>query len=338
MKYAWYLLFLPSFHPVLMCQETQFRSFYQNQGIYNPAANSKILTPQFTYLARWQWISYYTSFDGSGGEPISQQLLFMYPFPKTGVTLSSFFLQDQLGPLRNNSIQGSLSYRVKISRQEYLSFGIASSYSYRYLQHDLYRSHIPEDPLILSFSSSPTEDPYFHSGIYYQTQTIAVGMGIRNLWIREENPNPSTNVSPAHIRSYLHGSYVFHLNRKISTRIDKKRRKRIRQKTHLSLSPRFLFQTDYKKLHTLNMSMNLNYHQQFELELGTRNVESTSIMVGYHLLYEKNLFLGCAFDLSVQHQQVKSPSSYEILLNYRLPNFSREKKPIQTPRYIHESF
>ena len=104
-----------------------FYGFSQQDPVYTQYMNN-LLTIQpayagisgslnFTGLSRAQWV-------GFDGAPNTNSLTISGPINKYNIALGLSIVNDQWGPLRQNGINIDYAFRVLLSRDQYLSFGL----------------------------------------------------------------------------------------------------------------------------------------------------------------------------------------------------------------------
>ena|SRR5688572_27857966 len=138
-------------------QKPQYTQYMFNGLIINPAVAGSDNAPSLTFLNRNQW----TSIEGA---PITQTLSGHTLFGASRMGAGLSIINDKIGVHRNQNIQGSFSYRLKISQQTFLSMGLQGGISIRKSTY--------------SSLNGPTPDPRAHN-LSHTSPTLGMGLFLR---------------------------------------------------------------------------------------------------------------------------------------------------------------
>ena len=295
-------------------QDALFSQYMFSQIFYNPAWAGLDGTTYVAAAHRTQWAGYSSSFDGNDGAPSTQLLSFVMPLPKgldgAGLTV----IRDQLGAVTNYEIQVSLAYQKEMPFGT-LSFGIRPSLFSHALDFNQFRAVDPEDPLILGFGQESQMKPDLSAGVYFSGRKFFGGVAVNHLL------QPSFDFSIDNLDNNLEPSFNFYggYNYQVSPSI--------------LLTPSVFVRSEFNTL-SFDLGALATYKDSMWGGLSYRLEEAVVLILGYSFLKDKSLRFAYSFDLVVQSQEAKEPTSHEITLRKTL-SFTPPgpRKIVRTPRF-----
>lgn len=298
-------------------QDAQFSQYLFNQLYLNPAtAGINKEWTEVNFIHRSQWLGYSPTFD-QGGAPNTQVLSISTPLTKYRIGLGFHFVNDQLGPLRNNELQLSLAYHLPLPNDATLSFGARGGLYNHMVDFNQLRFVDPTDPLNIGGKQSEFSQD-FAVGVHYRSKKYFGGVGINHLQRSSFSygfDDLFFNALQRHMN--VMAGVNFEINR------------------YFTLTPSVLMKTDFNQWSVEGGIMG-TYDEKINFGLSMRETEAAIAMIGLRLTKDNRLHLGYAFDYTLQARNAKEATSHEILLSYRLPVIKfYEPSVIRTPRFRH---
>lgn len=291
-------------------QPTQFSQFQLNQLYFNPAAAGADGATRLQLMHRSQYSGYQGTFD-EGGAPTTQFFSASVPIKNLGVGFTAY--NDKIGALTNQSFQLAAAYRLPLSNGT-LAFG-ASAGIYRVaLNYNLLRPNEPGDPLIATGVVGEIH-PDVNVGIRYETSGYYVGVSVNHLLPANYKLGTEQATNPLVPTYYVNGG----VNLEVGYLFE--------------VQPFAMAKSDLSSFSVEGGAM-VTYNQRFWAGASYRMQDAIILMAGINLLQNQSLRLSGAYDIVTGATSVKAPSSFEVLLSYRLPAPKLGKKTIvRTPRF-----
>lgn len=301
--------------PIWAQQPAQYALFHLNPMLWNPAYAGLEYSLNATAGYRKQW----TQLPGS---PESQYFSMHLPWYIVGGGLGMTLENDVLGAGRWASAQVNYSYHLPLGNG-LLSLGLGAGVVQRTLDGAQLRtpdgSYEPgagidhNDPLLpIAVESGNT--PSFHTGIFFQSERINLGIGIRHLTA----PNismPSRNQSIERLISLQMGMN-FPVGRT------------------MNLQPHLLLRSDGRQIQT-DIAATVQIQERFFTGISFRGYstetgDAIAFMAG--LPINDYLSMAYAYDITVSGLRQVSNGSHEIVLQYNLQKAIGRGRP---PRIIY---
>ncbi|NMM47148.1 PorP/SprF family type IX secretion system membrane protein [Marinigracilibium pacificum] len=296
-------------------QDVPLSQFMFNKVYYNPAYSGVEGLTKFTALHRTQWAGYNTTFDGNGGNPVTQMLTMNTALLKMSSGVGFYVVNDRLGPQSNLEIQGSFAYHLRVGDSK-LSFGVRAGAFSQTIDFDQYRAVNPDDPLLGSGKETQIR-PDLSIGAWFQHEDFYIGVSSAHITEAEFDFNVESLRNPIKTHLYLMGGYDYDLN------------------YDFTVTPSILVRTDLVQ-YSFDLAVLGTYKEKMYAGLSYRQEEAIIAMLGYSFLKENAMKVGYAFDYIVSEQSAKQATSHEIMLSYTLPVLPpAAKKVIRTPRFRH---
>jgi type IX secretion system PorP/SprF family membrane protein len=294
-------------------QIAQF-SQYMFNGIYiNPAyaGYKDVFYGHMVY--RKQWV-------GINGAPQTTMLSVDGSLSK-GSNIGFVYTNDQLGAIYTNSFMVDYAYRIKVSENGRLSFGLSAGMVF----HGLNRSKLSEEQDDqLAADSKNVWKPSFDAGVYFDTKNFYAGFSIVGI-IGNKTDTKSFQVIRTEANYFLTVGGVIPLNEK------------------LKLLPSTLLKTDLKNPLTFDINALLMINEKFsvggsyrtgvlwftDVENNTKQKDALSLIA--EIYATDRIRIGMAYDFDLNKVTTGANGSFEISLGYYL---TKNKPKYVTPRYF----
>jgi type IX secretion system PorP/SprF family membrane protein len=291
-------------------QDPQFTQYMNNGLFYNPATAGKDGNYRFSILHRNQWFNY----NGlNGPAPTTQLVTATGAYNKLGYGLH--LVNDQIGVFNNQELNLSLAYHKKLG-MGVLSIGFSGGAFSSTIKFDELRLINP-DPRVPQNGRETSMNVNFGGGVFYDRDNLFFGLSSRHLNQPAFDFGDGASINQLKNHTYLLMGY------------------RIKPMAFLSIEPSILIKS--VALHTLSYDVSViaTHNQKISGGLAYRGEESVSFLAGYSLLSDKSLRIGYSFDLVIDGQMAKSPTSQEFMVTYHLPkSVGGLQRVIQrTPRF-----
>lgn len=307
MKYNNIIIRLAVFISLVFGQELYAQQQPQyTQYMYNPLSinagyagtNEKL---EAVLLHRSQWV-------GIDGAPRTQNFgIHGEMGEKVGLGLSA--TNDNLGPMSQQYISGNFAYKLNLTQNTILSFGVNagvnlmnidwSEGTYQSQTDNAFNSNINSARLIIG------------TGGYLYSEKWYLGLSVPNFIITESYDDIEESVIRRKVHYYLQGGYVFDFNE------------------NLKFKPSFLAKVVEGAPVTYDVSANFMFKEKFVLGAGYRFTDAFSALAGFQIA--PSLFIGYAYDRSVTKLQKYNDGSHEIILKFNLQNRTKIAK---SPRFF----
>ena len=189
-------------------QDAQYTEYMYNTMSINPAYTGTRSAMSIAALHRSQWV-------GLEGAPQTQTFNIHSPVGKN-VGLGLSVTHDEIGPTNETYIDIDYSYRLMLSENRRLSFGLKGGGHFLNVNFAKLNQYIPE--LTTDDNVRNRFSPNVGIGIYYYSKQSYIGLSIPNLletnhFYNSSDSEASTNyIAKENINYYLIGGYVFDLS------------------------------------------------------------------------------------------------------------------------------
>ena len=284
-------------------QRPALSQYMLNNYYFNPAYSGEGELYSFSFLHRTQWTGY-EDYTGSKGAPATQLFTATANLDSTGHTVGFMFSRDRVGYF--NAFQGELSYAYKIliTKESTLSVGARGGIATQSVDQARYVIKHPNDPY-LEGGTQRESKPDVTLGIWYNHRKYYAGISARGFIT---NANYQTLGIESGKTIFITGGYHF----KTSGR--------------LTITPSAQLVTSRVKT-LVQGGVMLLYNDAVWGGVTYRPEESVSVLLGFSFL-ERKLRLGYGFDITAGNKELKTGTSHEIMLNYRLGKL-HVKKPVK---------
>lgn len=284
-------------------QDPLYSQYMFNTLAFNPAYAGSADVFTVMALSRHQWV-------GFAGAPATQTFLAHSPLKGENMALGLTALTDRAGPLRQTGAQLDYAYRIRVTDESRLAFGIKGGFNI--IQADIASlSTVEVDPANVNIQGQLL--PNFGFGLFWHSERYYAGFSIPKLLENEIVAGGATPlISASEARHYyLMGGYVFDIDRDIK------------------FKPSFLL----RRVEGAPMSLDLNANFLFRERIwlgGMYRVGNSFGLLGQYQVNDQ-FRVGYAFDLTTTRIGAYNAGTHEIMLNYDL-RFVKGKTI--SPRYF----
>ncbi len=302
---------------VVAQQDPMYTHYMYNTLAVNPAYAGSRGALTLTGLARKQWVGFDgapTSITGTAHTPIFGE--------KLGLGIS--FVNDKIGPIKNNQIYVDLAYHLKLNAKSKLSFGVkggANMWSANLSQ--LKTGNTLQDASSYSYNISNNITPNLGAGVYYYRERFYLGVSVPKMLQNKvgSTSQVDANGNPSGTSSLLKEQFhyftiigaVFNLSE------------------GLQLKPTALVKAT--KAAPLQADLTAMFIIQEALHLGAmyRTNDAIGGLIGFNI--NPQFYVGYSYDFSVTNKTTKyNAGSHEVMLRYDLVYNNKTK--IKSPRYF----
>ncbi|WP_018471931.1 PorP/SprF family type IX secretion system membrane protein [Echinicola pacifica] len=295
-------------------QDAQFTQYMYNGLYYNPAYAGREDGYQFSALHRSQWLGYSTT-SGQGGAPTTQLVTATGRIPGKSIGWGFSFVNDDIGPVTSQELNLSAAYHLKM-RRGHLSLGVSGGFFSNTINFDEIDVVNP-DPTIPSNGDETQMTANFGAGLMYEAPKYYISLSSRHV------NEPTFEFGEDSFENQLVNHSYLMVGYKIKTF------------AQVTFDPSFLLKSEGFDNFSYDLSVIATHNDRISGGLSYRGEESVSVLFGYKLLRDRSLRIGYAFDIVVNGNEAKSPTSHEFMLTYNLPSVSKKIESIiqRTPRF-----
>jgi type IX secretion system PorP/SprF family membrane protein len=300
-----FLLFFTCLNQGKAQQEPMYTQYMHNPLTVNPAYAGSTDMMSAMFLFREQWV-------GFEGAPKSRTLTLSAPVTKYDIGVGFSYINDELGPVKQNSFYADFAYHLTLGRKAKLGFGLKGGFDM--IQIDLMN-------LTLDQRNDGTFEQNFDEefilnfgiGLYYYTDRFYLGMSVpRMLSNSYDNDGVNTTSLGYKERHYfVTGGALFDIN------------------DYIKLKPSVLSKIVLNAPISIDLSVNCILYDQLWLGTSYRIDDSMSFMIHYQLTDQ--LRIGYAFDLTESELRKYNNGTHELMVAF---DFQFNKKKVMTPRYF----
>lgn len=305
-------------HMIYGQQSPVFSHYAFNKSYWNPALTAQDGISSVMLISRGQWVGYEPSFDEESAAPATQYFNYSSLNDIKGIPfgIGGTIIYDQLGPLSDIELDLSFAFHKDFSRGV-LSFGLSPRFVNRILDASSLIAVNPDDIRVGGRISEMKID--LAAGVAYQANDYSVAIGLNNIL----RPDYDYALSDLAINTSSRENYELNLMVDYNYLLN--------QKT--VLIPTLLLRSDFATW-TYDIGLRAVYQKKAWLGLSYRASDAVSLFLGYSFLKDNDLKIGYSFDLIVDNQEAKQPTSHEIYLRYNIATLGlRSKKVVRTPRF-----
>ncbi|GHB60925.1 hypothetical protein GCM10007390_13330 [Persicitalea jodogahamensis] len=292
-------------------QPTQFSQFQLNQLYFNPAAAGADAVTRLQVIHRTQYAGYQGTFD-AGGAPSTQLFSASTAIKNWGVGFTAF--NDKIGAWSNQSFQLAGAYRLALNSGN-LAIGASAGLYRSAIDYNILRARDDGDPIIGTGVVGEIH-PDVSIGVRYETAAYYVGLSANHLLKSEYKLGSDLATNPLIPVYYLNGG----VNLEIGYLFE--------------VQPFAIVKSDFSSPIAIEGGVMGTYNQRYWAGISYRSQDALIFMGGINLMSNQSLRLSAAYDLVIGSPTLKTPTSYEVMLSYRLPAPKFGKKTIvRTPRF-----
>lgn len=291
-------------------QDAQYTQYVYNTLAINPAYAGSRGVFSINALHRSQWV-------GLDGAPTTQTLNFNTPVSeRVGIGLS--IVNDEIGNGTNQDtyFDGTFSYRIPVSNEADLSFGLKVGGQLLNIDFNRLRNFDASGTFVSPPNIDNRFEPNFGAGIYYSTAKFYLGLSVPNFIETEhfDTSGQSSNLlATERINLYLIAGVVKDLS------------------ADWQFKPAVLFKGVQGAPLQADLSASFLYQERLSLGAAYRWSAAWSALVGYQVT--EQFLVGLAYDRETTDLGNSSfnDGSFEVFLRYEFLNSFNK---VLTPRFF----
>lgn len=285
-------------------QDPHYTQYMYNQSIINPAyaGINEYLSTGILYRSQWL---------GMDGAPTTGTAFLHTPVAKNlGVGVS--FVNDNIGPVTENSAFADVSYTLRLGKGHSLALGVKGGVTMQEIGLFSKINNTLPNKGDIAFSEDSSETLFSAgAGLFYFTNKYYVGFSVpnflQNTYIEKSNRKFGTDV----VHMFLTGGYVFDLN------------------NDWKLKPSTMLKMAVESPLSADLSLNTLYREKLEFGVTYRLQDSFGAMVNYRIT--PKLRIGYAYDYITSDLSYKTSGSHEVIVLF---DVFYKKKVSSSPRYF----
>jgi len=297
-------------------QDPQYTQYMYNTQIINPAYAGSRDVLSFGLLGRTQWVN----FDGA---PQTGTFTINGPIgalKNMGLGLS--IVVDEIGPSVESNITADYAYRINLSNDGILSFGLKAGVDL--LDVDFTKLNIADAGDVFDNNNVDNRlQPQIGAGIYYNTERFYAGLSVPNFL--ETNHFDESNIAEVindplavgnttaaeRMHYFLIAGYVFDLSENVK------------------FKPATLIKVVEGSPLQWDASANFLINEKFTVGAAYRWSAALSAMAGFQV--SDSIFIGMGYDYQTTDIESFSDGSWEVFLRFDLFN---KPERVLTPRFF----
>ena len=284
-------------------QDPQYTQYMYNMNVVNPAYAGSFDGIAVGALYRSQWV-------GLDGAPNTGTLAVHAPVGRR-VGLGFSFINDEIGPVRENNAYADFSYTLPLGNESKLAFGVKAGATFHNIGLTGLDVIDANDPFLQENVDAVT--PNVGAGVYfYKPNEYYISVSMPNMLnsVHLDATN-GTKVGSETQHLFAAAGYVFNLS------------------DNFALKPHGLLKVAFDAPVSFDLNANLFMYNIVEVGVGYRLEDSFSGMINF--MVAPNLRIGYAYDSIRSDLNIATTSSHEIFINF---DFSFTKKVSRSPRYF----
>jgi type IX secretion system PorP/SprF family membrane protein len=290
---------------VAHCQQDPVYTQYLNNLLtVQPAYAGSSGVLNVTGLSRAQWI-------GFAGAPNTNTLTIQGPLRRYNVGLGITIINDKWGPIRQNSIYFDYAYHLKLTHDQYLSFGLQGGFN-------LYQAYLTDlvinDPSdqVFAYDVNLKMLPNFGVGLMWHSDRFFLGASIPKILKNSLQSQSNETVFREVLHFYGMGGYVFFLD------------------DVFKLKPTLLYRWAERTPSYIDFSGTLIIADK--VWVGATYRLKNSYGLTFQFSVNNQLKFGYSYDLTTFHPTQVNSGTHEFMLSYDFTNARRGRQI--TPRYF----
>lgn len=185
-------------------QDPMFTQYFFNPLSVNSGYAGTREAMHVALVAREQWV-------GIDGRPRTQSLVIHSPLKNEKIALGMSFLRDQIGPVQSTGIFGDIAYRIQLTPNSRLAFGLKGGVTLFTADLSSLTGTQENDP---SFSQNLQNAPMPNvgAGLYWWSERYFVGLSAPKLIENNLSPGNALEQGSEKRHFFAMAGYVFTLN------------------------------------------------------------------------------------------------------------------------------
>lgn len=306
-----------------MLSAVSFQGFSQQDPVYTQYMNN-MLTIQPAYagisgalnitgISRAQWV-------GFEGAPNTNSLTISAPLKRFNVAVGLSIINDKWGPVRQNGLYMDYAYRIRISENQFVSFGIKGGFNiYQAYLRDL-AINDPNDP-VFAYDINFKFLPNMGLGIMWHSDRFFVGASAPKILKNRIQSQQSETVYREVLHFYGMGGYVFYIS------------------DVLKFKPTFLYRWAERTPNFVDLTGSFLLYDRVWVGVTSRIPTSPGLIStfnSYGFIFQFNvnnqLKFGYSYDQTTFHPTQVNSGTHEFLISYDFVSSRRSRQV--APRYF----
>jgi type IX secretion system PorP/SprF family membrane protein len=269
-------------------QDPLYSQYLNNPFVLNPAYAGLTDNLNLSLSYRTQW----ASFEGS---PKTANLNGHMSLVNNKMGVGAMFISDQIGNSTINEFFGSYSYRINVTDDKVLSFGLQAGFANYQIDNSKTNPFDKTDALFIG-SNSETK-PSFGFGAILKSEKFFVSLSVpRMLKTTVETQGKQASLYTQHY--YLMGSYLFFVSERIR------------------FKPSVLAKLVGGAPASMDLNASLIIHESYQAGVLTRNFNTYGLFL--QAILKDSFRLGYTFEVPTGSSVGSNFTSHEITLGFRM--------------------
>jgi type IX secretion system PorP/SprF family membrane protein len=285
-------------------QDPVYTQYLNNLLTIQPAYAGMTGCLNVTGISRAQWI-------GFAGAPNTNTLTIQGPLRQFNVGLGISIINDKWGPVRQNGIYVDYAYRIQLSQDQYLSFGMKVGFS-------MYQAYLTDltindqsDP-VFAYDVNLKILPNVGAGIMWHSDRFFLGASMPKFLKNQVQSQSNESVYREVLHFYAMGGYVFFLD------------------DVFKFKPTILYRWAERTPSYTDFSGTLIIYDR--IWVGATYRFKNSYGLTFQFSVNNQLKFGYAYDLTTFHPTQVNSGTHEFMISY---DFIKSRRGRQiTPRYF----
>jgi len=301
--FHYYLLSLYSTCELIAQQDAQYTQFMYNTQSYNPAFVGLSGEKSIVALLRSQWM-------GIEGAPKTQMISYNAPIKMNNLSVGIGIVNDKIGPTSETYFDLDFSYKIALSGNSFVNFGIKASahlldINYNLLTQD---SSLGSDPL-LARNIDNRFSPNIGAGILYYQDDFFIGFSVPSFLETLHFDRSSFSEAREKMHYYFVSGLVLDID------------------PEFILRPSILLKAVKGASIQMDVSATAMFKNKLSLGLSYRLQAALSGLVGYQT--SEQLFVGISYDRAATSlgRDLFNSGSLEAVVRYNFGSQASTNKP-----------
>jgi type IX secretion system PorP/SprF family membrane protein len=321
-KYIYALLMIVFAGKVFAQQDPQFTQYLFNGLIINPAyaGYKQVWNAQAGYRSQWVGIDH---------APVTQFLTTDGSIWDDKIGLGLHIVNDKAGAQGNLSVYTSYAYRLQVTSESNLAFGLSGGFSQYSLDGTMLVSDEADD-VAVSTKANTNIIPDARFGMYYNTESVFAGVSITDLLSSlYDYSKPEYSLVARRDRHYFFtGGGLIEISEKMKLKPSFLVKEDFRNPTMIDLNTFLLI--NQKIWIGLSASAGVKIFQQPEIKNNVNKINSISFLTEYYV--NERLRIGYSYDHATTRINAYSNGSHEFTVAYSFIPAKIER--MLSPRYF----
>lgn len=285
-------------------QDPHYTQYMYNMSVMNPAYAGSKENLAGGVLYRKQWVDM--------EDAPSTATFFLHSPVGKNVGLGVSVINDRIGPVDETNAYADFSYTLNLGGEHRLALGLKAGATFHKVDFNTIYPTLPDVGDGIFGGANPNETLFnAGAGLFYYTDNYYVAFSMPNMFKGKYLNYDGVEYGTESMHYFLTAGYVFQLNE------------------NLKLKPSAMLKSSLENKASLDGSLNLLFHERFEIGATYRLEDSFGGMVNFAIT--PSLRIGYAYDHIVSDLNVTTPSSHEFMLLFEIPSF---KKVSRSPRFF----